>query len=581
VSSPRRIDLEADAETQLALAVVDGTASDSRPSLAESNPEMVGQLESVRLIRNAFDTLGAAPTATPPWPTWGPFVLKEEIGRGRFGIVCRAFDPAVDRDVAVKLYSGVELPAEPRWMGRVSHPNVVTVYGAATYDGRPGIWMELVRGRTLAQRVEAEGPIAPAEVVRIGIELCRALEAVHRAELVHQDLKPRNVMEDESGRIVLMDFGAGLMHRDGITAPEVLSGTPLYMAPEVLLGQRPSYPSDVYSLGVLLFYMLSGTYPVCAPDLEELRRVHERQGRGIGTRRFVAALRELRPETTGPLARCLARALAPAGSRYRTAAEFRAALARVGRGGWRRGAGWAGLAASVAAAALVAALRTRPAPGETPIAPPSPPATSEASIPPAPAETTGGSPASAALASSNDAYEVDARLLVRGSGGDRRLRTGDPVAPGDALVLSFSGSRPLYVYVVNRDEQGSAHLLFPLSDCRPRNPIAGGRRQVLPGRCGGTATAWQVSSAGGREFFLVMASPVRLTQMEEKLAALSTPRPSDERLRGVGERTALPEEAPVTITFPELIDLAEADAGPKTRARGLWHEEIVLENPNR
>ena len=599
------VDLEADTDAQLALAVVDGGPSDRRPAAAGQHPDVVDQLESVRVIVNAFDALGIVPRSTPmppPAPSWGPFVLNEEIGRGRFGVVCRAFDPAVDRDVAVKLYSGRELPAEPRWMGRVTHPNVVTVFGAATYDGRAGIWMELVRGRTLAQRVEAEGPVAPSEALRIGIELCRALQAVHDVELVHQDLKPRNVMEEDGGRIVLMDFGAGLMNRDGQTPPEVLSGTPLYMAPEVLLGQRPSFQSDLYSLGVLLYYLLSGTYPVCAPDFAELRRVHERQQRGTGTRRFVAALRELRPEVSAPLAQCLARALAPPDRRYRTAAELGAALERAQRGrgfgvGWKVAAG----VAATAAMALIALRSINGRPDAT-VAPPVPlaaatsaaPATMTAAGPPvegapdagqradlAPAPAPGVA-AEAAPAATQDVYEVDARLLVHGADKDRRLRSGDRVSPGDELVLAFSGSRPLHVYVVNRDEAGSAHLLFPLSDCRPQNPIAPGRRHVLPGRCNGVSTAWMVNSSGGRELFLVMASPVRLTQMEERLAALATPRWSKERLRGVGERVPIPEEAKPsgTITFGELIDLAQADTDPKTRTRGLWFEEIVLANPS-
>jgi hypothetical protein len=604
MSSPRQIvvDLEADTDAQLALAVVDGSPSDRRPAAASQHPDVVDQLESVRVIVNAFDALGIVPRSAPtppPAPSWGPFVLKEEIGRGRFGVVCRAFDPAVDRDVAVKLYSSRELPAEPRWMGRVTHPNVVTVFGAATYDARAGIWMELVRGRTLAQRVESEGPIAPSEAVRIGIELCRALQAVHDVELVHQDLKPRNVMEEDGGRIVLMDFGAGLMNRDGHTPPDVLSGTPLYMAPEVLLGQRPSFQSDLYSLGVLLYYLLSGTYPVCAPDFAELRRVHERQQRGIGTRRFVAALRELRPEVSAPLAHCLARALAPPDQRYRTAAELGAALERARRGS-RLGAGWK-MAASVAAAAAIALVGLRSLNGrpEAPTVPPAPVASATSAAPAATAAVapvvngapTAGAPAdvapapalaAAAPAAAQDVYEVDARLLVRGAGKNRRLRSGDRVSPGDALVLTFSGSRPLHVYVINRDEAGNAFLLFPLSDCRPQNPIAPGRRHTLPGLCGGVSTAWVVSSSGGRELFLVMASPVRLTQMEERLAALSTLRWSEERLRGVGERAPIPEEAKAsgTITFGELIDLAQADADPKTRTRGLWFEEIVLANPS-
>src|SRR6185436_2251464 len=143
-------------------------------------------------------------------------------------VVCRAFDPAVDRMVAVKLYRKTELPEEPRMMARVRHPNVVTVFGAAVHDGRAGIWMELIHGRTLAERVQAEGPLSPSEAIRVGIALASAVQAVHDAHLVHQDIKPQNVMEEATGRVVLMDFGAGLPKSDDPHAPDRLVGTPLY-----------------------------------------------------------------------------------------------------------------------------------------------------------------------------------------------------------------------------------------------------------------------------------------------------------------------------------------------------------------
>jgi Tol biopolymer transport system component len=352
VRDPRAKD---DPDDQLVLNVLD--SDEIHPAVpAEAPAELVDELLRVRAIIQAFDSLGVAPASTPaPAPKWGPFLLKEQVGRGRFGIVCRGFDPAVQRDVAVKLYSNHELPAEPRLMARVRHPNVVTVFGAAVHEDRPGIWMEFIHGQTLGHRVEVEGPLSPQEVQRIGIALCDALTAVHGAQLVHQDIKARNVMQEDSGRVVLMDFGAGLPSAQG-AAPERLSGTPVYMAPEVVLGARPTVESDVYSLGVLLYYLLTGTYPVYAPDIEDLRRLHERHHRA-GTRRFVATLRELRPEVSPALARCLARALASTGHRYKTAGEFEVALEAVRLGLLerpRRRAGIAGTAAAILAAGFAA-----------------------------------------------------------------------------------------------------------------------------------------------------------------------------------------------------------------------------------
>jgi Tol biopolymer transport system component len=322
-----------DPDADLILSVLD--TPDMAAARAVPGPSgLVDELVRVRAIMHAFDHLSTEPApAPPPQPTWGPFVLHEQAGRGSFGTVFRGFDPAVHREIAIKLYSGEALPAEPRLLARVRHPNVVTVFGAAVYDGRPGIWMDFVHGRTLEERVRAEGPLPTTEVVAIGVALCEALEAVHGAQLLHQDVKPRNVMQEDSGRVVLMDFGAGSSREIG-ELPQRVSGTPVYMAPEVLLGGEPSAESDVYSLGVLLYYLLTGTYPAYAPDVEELRRMHERHHRA-GTRRFVAWLRELRPEVSATLARCLARALAPVGQRYRSAAEFGQALRAIRFGLWR------------------------------------------------------------------------------------------------------------------------------------------------------------------------------------------------------------------------------------------------------
>jgi eukaryotic-like serine/threonine-protein kinase len=576
---------ESDEDAELALSIVDGLGSDSvSPEERSEKIEIVEQLESVRSLVQAFDSLETGPVGRelpPPMPSWGPFVLREEVGRGGFGIVCRGFDPATDREIAVKLYRGRELPAEPRLVGQVRHPNVVTVHGAAVHDGKPGIWMEFVSGRTLADRVQSEGPLPPRDVTRIGIALCQALAAVHTAGVVHQDVKPRNVMEETGGRIVLMDFGAGLSSRErgeGANARR-FSGTPLYMAPEVVGGATPSVHSDVYSLGVLLFYLLSGTYPVYATNLQELTKLHERQ-RGVSSRRFITGLRDLRPEVSERLARCVGKALAPEAERYASPAELQVALERVESSGWRMAPTWV-VAASLSLLVLAAGayrlsqsptLPAAPPPPATVVAPPPP----VVEPPPPVAESAAGRATTAAASAT---FEVDAAILARRPSGDRRLQGGDRVAVGDRLLLAVSGSRPLHVYVISQDEHGSAHLLFPMADCKMHNPIPSGHH-VLPGLCGGEETAWEVSSAGEREHFLVMASPVRLAQVEAKLAALSVPvRRDTEVTREVGKRVPVPEESRGSIGFRELEAVAQAETAPRTPARGVWFQEIVLENP--
>jgi hypothetical protein len=378
-----------------------------------------------------------------------------------------------------------------------------------------------------------------------------------------------------------MDFGAGFSRGDDDKSRERWSGTPLYMAPEVILGETPSFDSDLYSLGVLLYYMLTGTYPVYAGSLQELRKLHERQ-RGSGIARFVAALRELRPEVSPALARCVAKALAPSGKRYRSAAEFAAALTRVERGGadYAQVGRWAGAAALVGLVAwgAIHTLR-RPEPPVTAAIPASAPA---ASLPaPSAPDVQPVAPAAAAApgAAAGEAYEVDASLFVRNASGRRKLQSGDRVAKGDSLVLQFEGSRPLHVYVINQDERGSSHLLFPLPDCSRQNPLPAGRHG-LPGPCGGEETSWEVSTAGGKEHFLVLASPVKLAKVEAKLAALSIPSwAAGEDSRGLGERAHIPAEPTGKVGFGELLALAESEGSPKDQARGLWSKELVLENP--
>ena len=141
---------------------------------------------------------------------WGHFRLLEKIGKGTFGVVYRARDTKLDSEVALKLLnSAFELPTEARNLARVRHPNVVTVYGTDQIDGRIGIWMEFVNGRTLGSLLKSNGPYGAREAAGIGVDLCRALAAVHAAGLVHGDVKAHNVMRAAGGRTVLMDFGTG------------------------------------------------------------------------------------------------------------------------------------------------------------------------------------------------------------------------------------------------------------------------------------------------------------------------------------------------------------------------------------
>ncbi len=270
------------------------------------------------------------PPSTQPLDCWGHLELIEQIGQGSFGTVYRARDTRLDRDVALKLLRKGRQTAEladkilheGRILARVRHRNVVTVFGVEEQDSRIGLWMEYIRGRTLEQLLRSTGSFGAREAALIGQELCRALAAVHKAGLVHRDIKAQNVMREEGGRLVLMDFGAGqFVHAAGPSTSGRLTGTPLYLAPELMRGEEATVRSDIYSLGVLLFHLVTGQYPVSATSLDDLHQAH-REGR-----RF--RLHDARPDLADDFARVVERASHPDPTRrFASAGALQEALAR-------------------------------------------------------------------------------------------------------------------------------------------------------------------------------------------------------------------------------------------------------------
>ena len=264
-----------------------------------------------------------------PAPTWGHLQLLERIGGGAFGEVYRAFDPRLGREVALKVLRAsvpiaelqTRVMRESRNLAKVRHANVVAVHGAQAGVRRTGFWMELVRGTTLAHMLRTEGPFAAEEAAAIGRELCRAVSAVHDAGLVHGDIKAQNVMREHSGRIVLMDFGSSQPRDEMRTMGEQLTGTLDYLAPEVLNGGAPSVAADIYSLGVLLFHLVTDDYPVLAASIEELRLAHAN-----GRVRRLTDFHCLLPQA---FVTAVDGATGDVDSRFRTATELLSALTRV------------------------------------------------------------------------------------------------------------------------------------------------------------------------------------------------------------------------------------------------------------
>ena len=298
--------------TALAEALADGSpvdwASEESSATAEADRELIAKLRAVASIGELFATLSSGPPVEPgkrgvlaPGTTWGTLRVLEHVGRGRFGDVYRAWDPALDREVALKILvdtdraqtTDSQVVEEGRLMARVRHEHVIAIHGAQRIDGTTGLWMEFIQGRTLAAELADSGPFGAVALAQAGIELSRALAAVHSAGLVHRDVKAQNVMRDRRGRLVLGDFGAGreLDRSDGI--PGGMTGTPAYIAPEIFARQPATEQSDLYSLGALLFHLATGQYPVHGRTLRELGDAHAQ-----GTR---ASLKSLRPDLPAAL----------------------------------------------------------------------------------------------------------------------------------------------------------------------------------------------------------------------------------------------------------------------------------------
>ncbi len=331
----------------LVIAIADGTPVDWPPA----PPPLLKQLQQLERLVRAHEATRSSPSGDgavlthetlltearrkaaglehPLRVYWGPLVVHEKIGRGSFGDVYRAWDPRLDREVALKLIpedisaaAASPVVEEGRLLARVRHPNVMVVYGAERIDGRVGLWTEYIRGETLASEVARRGPLPAEEAVRIGADVCAALGAVHAAGLLHRDVKAQNILRDVTGRIVLGDFGTGIDIAEdaGVSGPQI-AGTPLYLAPEVIDGKPATIASDLYGVGVLLYLLVSGAYPVRGRTLAEITRAHAMNER--------ASPRAARPDLPDALVSIIETLLASdADERYQSAGAAEAALRR-------------------------------------------------------------------------------------------------------------------------------------------------------------------------------------------------------------------------------------------------------------
>ncbi len=269
----------------------------------------------------------------------GRYRLDAEIGRGGMSTVYRAFDTVLERPVAIKLMHR-EIAAdsdqlerfrrEARAVAQLSHPHIVTVidageepstrgeaeHGVQPQAGTPYIVLEYVDGETLKQLIRREGPLQITEALAYAIELARALGAAHERLIVHRDVKPQNVLISSEGSAKITDFGiARTLSEEGLTMDGRVLGTTDYVSPEQALGQPVTGQSDLYSLGVVLYEMLTGAVPFSGqtPVAVAMRHVREQ----------VPDVQARRPEVSAATAAVVERATAAdLAQRYANAASM-------------------------------------------------------------------------------------------------------------------------------------------------------------------------------------------------------------------------------------------------------------------
>lgn len=209
----------------------------------------------------------------------GRYEIVGTLGRGAMGVVYKAHDPLIERTVALKTINHAGLSAEEsrdfkqrffleaKSAGRLSHPSIVTIHDVGNSDDLAYIAMEMLAGQSLRDILDSGVVLPVKHIARIAYNVAEGLAFAHASGVIHRDIKPANIMVDDSGRAKITDFGIALLPSGSQTTAGTVVGSPKYMAPEQVLGQKADHRSDIFALGAVLYEMLTGRPPFTGPDI--------------------------------------------------------------------------------------------------------------------------------------------------------------------------------------------------------------------------------------------------------------------------------------------------------------------------
>jgi eukaryotic-like serine/threonine-protein kinase len=387
------------------------------------------------------------------------YELGRVLGSGGMAQVFLAYDRTLDREVAVKVLSE-RYASDPAFVERfrreasaaagLNHPNIVSVFDRGETDGSYYIVMELLRGPDLKQIIRQRGPLNAVESIDYALQILAALGAAHRRDVIHRDVKPQNVMVADDGHLKVTDFGiARAGDESGMTEVGSVIGTAQYLSPEQARGEEVTSASDCYSLGIVLYEMLTGRVPFDAdkPVAVAMKQINE----------LPEPPRTIRPEVPESLNRVVMRALQKRPSaRYRTTDEFAQALHEVRHELTGEGSG-----STQVMAAPAGATRAMPTMPTVPVRRPPPP-------PPDPKRRRGWLPWVVGLIVVLAAGIGAAAFLLGGDDGPKQVQI-----PSVAGLTPAAAEQQLVAdgFVVRRQNQASADV--PAGDVIGTRPAAG------------------------------------------------------------------------------------------------------------